>query len=288
VSSPPCSVPDDAPAVSVRGGAVRLGSRTIWSRVDVTVARGEFTAILGPNGAGKSTLLKVLLGMLPLSEGTAAVLGTDPGSARDRIGYLPQHRDLAAAERIRATEIVRLGLTGDHWGIPLPLIGRARRRQETRRIDEVIELVGASAYARRPFAELSGGEQQRVLIAQAVVRNPDLLILDEPLDSLDLPNQAAVVRLIREVCSAQRVAALLVAHDVNPMLPALDHVVYIANGRAFQGPVREVITSDNLSALFGVPIEVLTTRDGRLVVVGQPEAPHHHGHRHDHSHHLDP
>jgi zinc/manganese transport system ATP-binding protein len=272
-----------ASVVEVRGGAVRLGSRTIWSDVDVRVERGEFTAILGPNGAGKSTLLKVLLGLLPLSAGHASVLGSDPGSARDRIGYLPQHRDLAAAGRIRAREIVRLGLTGDQWGVPIPMFRRGARRAESRRVDEVIELVGSSSYADRPFSELSGGEQQRVLIAQAVVRKPDLLILDEPLDSLDLPNQAAVVRLIREVCSVQHVAALLVAHDVNPLLSALDHVVYIANGRAFQGPVGEVITSENLTRLFGVPIEVLTARDGRLVVVGQPEAPHHHGHRHDHS-----
>ena len=176
-----------------------------------------------------------------------------------------------------------LGLTGTHWGIPVPLVGRSRRRMESRRIDEVLDLVGAQAYADRAFGELSGGEQQRLLIAQAVIRDPALLILDEPLDSLDLPNQAAVVRLVREVCTARNVAAVLVAHDVNPLLPVLDHVVYVANGRAFQGPVREVITTENLTALFGVPIEVLTTRDGRLVVVGQPEAPHHHGHRHDHN-----
>ena len=278
----PAEAAESDPVVVVRGGAVRIGSRTIWSDVDIRVERGQFAAILGPNGAGKSTLLKVLLGLLPLSEGTATVLGTTPGSASDRIGYLPQHRDLAAAGRIRAREIVRLGLTGDHWGMPLPLVRRATRRAESRRVAEVIELVGGSSYADRPFAELSGGEQQRILIAQAVIRKPDLLILDEPLDSLDLPNQAAVVRLIREVCSAQKVAALLVAHDVNPLLPALDHVVYIANGHAYEGPVSEVITTENLSSLFGVPIEVLTTRDGRLVVVGHPEAPHHHGHRHDH------
>lgn len=274
--------PADALVVELRDAGVRLGDRTIWSGVSVRIAPGEFTAILGPNGAGKSTLLKVLLGMLPLSTGTAQVLGSAPGVQRDAIGYLPQHRDLAAAGRIQGRELVRLGLTGTHWGIPVPLVGRARRRMESRRIDEVLDLVGAQPYADRAFGELSGGEQQRLMIAQAVIRDPALLILDEPLDSLDLPNQAAVVRLVREVCTARGVAAVLVAHDVNPLLPVLDHVVYVANGRAFQGPVREVITTENLTSLFGVPIEVLTTRDGRLVVVGQPEAPHHHGHRHDH------
>jgi len=279
--------PDAGPVVEVHDAAVRVGGRTIWSQVNVTVAPGQFTAILGPNGAGKSTLLKVLLGMLPLASGSVRVLGAPPGVRRDAIGYLPQHRQLETAARIRAREIVRLGLTGAHWGVPLPLVRRATRRDESRRVDEVIAMVGADAYALRPFGELSGGEQQRILIAQAVVRRPGLLILDEPLDSLDLPNQAAVVGLIREVCTRERVAALLVAHDVNPLLPALDEVVYLANGHAFQGPVHDVITTERLSALFGVPIEVLTTRDGRLVVVGQPEAPHHHGHRHVHADHAD-
>jgi len=276
---------DGGPVVEVRDATVRVGGRTIWSELDMTLAPGEFTAILGPNGAGKSTLLKALLGILPLAAGTARVLGAPPGNRRDQIGYLPQHRQLETAARIRARDIVRLGLTGSHWGVPLPFVRREVRRDEARRVDDAVELVGAEAYADRPFGELSGGEQQRILIAQAVVRRPGLLILDEPLDSLDLPNQAAVVALIREVCSRRNVAALLVAHDVNPLLPALDQVVYIANGHAFQGPVQTVITTESLTALFGVPIEVLTTRDGRRVVVGQPEAPHHHGHRHDHADH---
>jgi zinc/manganese transport system ATP-binding protein len=147
-------------------------------------------------------------------------------------------------------------------------------------VHEVIELVGAGDYAARPIGELSGGEQQRLLIAAALVRRPELLILDEPLDSLDLPNQAAVTALVRRVCSAEQVAVLLVAHDVNPLLGYLDRVVYLGGGRALVGGVEEVITAPGLSALYGAPIEVLRTSDGRLVVVGQPEAPHHHGHRH--------
>jgi zinc/manganese transport system ATP-binding protein len=150
------------------------------------------------------------------------------------------------------------------------------------RVDEAIALVGASAYARRPIGELSGGEQQRLLIAQALVQRPALLILDEPLDSLDLPGQAAVAALLQRICRSGGIAVLLVAHDVNPLLGYLDRVMYLAAGRALEGLVEEVITSERLSALFGVPIEVLRTRDGRLVVVGEPEAPHHHGHRHDH------
>jgi zinc/manganese transport system ATP-binding protein len=144
----------------------------------------------------------------------------------------------------------------------------------------VIELVGAGAYAGRAIGELSGGEQQRLLIAQALVRSPEMLILDEPLDGLYIPNQVAVAALLRRIATDQRVAVLLVAHDVNPLLGYLDRVVYLAAGHALAGPVDEVITAENLSALYGAPIEVLRTSAGRLVVVGSPEAPHYHGDRH--------
>jgi zinc/manganese transport system ATP-binding protein len=147
-------------------------------------------------------------------------------------------------------------------------------------VNEVIELVGATAFAGRPIGHVSGGEQQRLLIAQALVRRPRLLILDEPLDSLDLPNQTAVSALISRICRDHNVTVLLVAHDVNPILPYLDRVVYIAQGGAVSGTPAEVITSSTLTSLYGTPIEVLKTSDGRLVVVGQPEAPAHHSDRH--------
>ena len=146
----------------------------------------------------------------------------------------------------------------------------------------MIGLVGAAAYARRPIGELSGGEQQRLLIAQTLAADPELLLLDEPLDSLDLPNQTAVSALLARICRSEHVAVLLVAHDVNPLLADLDRVVYIAGGRIVSGRPEEVITSETLSGLYGVPIEVLRTSDGRLVVVGQPEAPAHHSDRHAH------
>ena len=146
----------------------------------------------------------------------------------------------------------------------------------------MVELVGAAGYARRPIGELSGGEQQRLLIAQALVRRPDLLLLDEPLDSLDLPNQVAVAALVRRICLEENIAVLLVAHDINPIIGYLDRVVYIAGGRAIEGRPEDVISTETLSGLYGVPIEVLKASDGRLVVVGQPEAPFVHGDRHAH------
>jgi zinc/manganese transport system ATP-binding protein len=273
------------PAVAIEQATVALGGHTVWEQVQITVHQGEFVAILGPNGAGKSTLLKVILGLLPLTSGRAGVLGVPAGRANDQIGYLPQRRTFDAATRIRGIDIVRLGLQGARWGLPLPLPDRfasSTRRQASARVQEVIELVGASEYASRPIGELSGGEQQRLLIAQALVRRPRMLVLDEPLDSLDLANQAAVAALVQRVCRQEGVAVLLVAHDVNPLLDYLDRVVYLAGGRAVEGAVREVITSETLSRLYGTAIEVLHTTDGRLVVVGQPEAPFHHAPRHEH------
>jgi zinc/manganese transport system ATP-binding protein len=268
--------------VRFQDAAVRLGRRTIWSDVTLSVAAGEFVAVLGPNGVGKSTLVKAALGLVPLSAGTATVLGRAPGAAGHDIGYLPQRRSFDRGLRVRGIDIVRLGADGDRWGTPMPtsLPFFRSRRQERARVDEVIELVGASGYARRPIGEVSGGEQQRLLIAQALVRRPQLLLLDEPLDSLDLPNQASVAALVEQVCRDEGVAVMIVAHDVNPILPYLDRVVYIARGGAVAGPVTEVITSETLTALYETPIEVLRTSDARLVVVGQPEAPAHHSDRH--------
>jgi zinc/manganese transport system ATP-binding protein len=268
------------PAVAFERAAVRLGGRTIWSDLSLSIAHGEFVAILGPNGAGKSTLIKAVLGLLPLASGRVSVLGRRAGEANDRIGYLPQRRNFDADTRIRGLDIVKLGLDGARWGVPIP--GLPSRAREATRVAEVLELVDATGYARKPIGELSGGEQQRLLIAQALVRRPGLLLLDEPLDSLDLPNQAAVAALVRRICREEKVAVLLVAHDINPILSYLDRVVYIAGGTAVTGSPEEVISSATLSRLYGAPIEVLRASDGRLVVVGQPEAPFVHGDRHAH------
>ena len=268
------------------GAAVELGGRQVWGDVDLAIGPGEFVAVLGPNGVGKSTLIKAVLGLLPLTAGELIVLGDRPGARNRDIGYLPQRRSFDAGLRVRGVDVVRLGIDGDRWGTPVPLSRRfsARRREEDRRVADVIDLVGASAFADRPIGAMSGGEQQRLLIAQALVRRPSVLLLDEPLDSLDLPNQAAIAALISTVCREQDVTVLLVAHDANPIVGYLDRVVYLAHGGAVTGTPEEVITSETLTALYGTPIEVLQTSDGRLVVVGQPEAPAHHSDRHDHDH----
>jgi zinc/manganese transport system ATP-binding protein len=277
------SVGHDPAVVEIVDATVTLGGRTIWSRLTARVAAGEFVAVLGPNGVGKSTLLKAILGLQSLASGHIDVLGLRQGNsagARNRdIGYLPQRQTYDSNMRIRGVDVVRLGVDGDRWGIPLP--GRASRAA-SRRVDELVELVGAGAYAKRPIGTLSGGEQQRLLIAAALAHRPKVLLLDEPLDSLDLPNQAAVAALIARISSSENMAVMMVAHDVNPILSYLDRVIYLAAGGAMEGPPEQIITSECLTGLYGTPIEVLKTSDGRLVVVGSPEEPFAHAGRHGH------
>jgi zinc/manganese transport system ATP-binding protein len=268
--------------LEVRDAAVTIGDRVIWKGVDLDVAAGEFVAVLGPNGVGKSTLIKAALGLIPLAAGQIKVLGRPPGTVGRDVGYLPQRRNFDPGLRVRGVDVVRLGLDGQRWGFPVPGLDRlsARRRDDNRRVRDAIERVGASSYSNRPIGQLSGGEQQRLLIAQALIRRPRLLLLDEPLDSLDLPNQASVASVISTISREEQVTVLIVAHDVNPILPYVDRVVYLAGGGAACGPVASVITNETLSRLYDTPIEVLQTSDGRLVVVGQPEPPAHHIDRH--------
>jgi zinc/manganese transport system ATP-binding protein len=267
----------DAPiaeeVISLHSAAARVGDRTLWSEVDLTLRAGQFMAVLGPNGVGKTTLIKVILGLMPLSAGSLELLGHRPGQENHRAGYLPQRRALDPSLRVRGVDLVRLGLDGDRWGVPLPgaALFSERSRQRDAHVRHVIGLVGAAGFADRPIGQLSGGEQQRLLIAQALVRDPAVLLLDEPLEGLDMPSQASITALVSRICREEHIAVLMVAHDVNPLLPYLDLVAYVGEGRIVSGAPEAVVTSDTLSRLYGTQIDVVRTPDGRLAVLGQPE-----------------
>ncbi|HEY8745805.1 MAG TPA: metal ABC transporter ATP-binding protein [Chloroflexota bacterium] len=267
---------DAGSVLELDGAAAHIAGRTIWRDLQLTVRAGEFVAVLGPNGAGKSTLLKVILGSLPLSAGRVRVLGAPARRGNPAIAYLPQRRSFDADVRIRGRDLVRLGLDGARWGIPVPWLrrllgGGVQVRDEEQRVQVALETVGATAYADRPIGEVSGGEQQRLLIAQALITRPRLLLLDEPFESLDLAHQQSIAALIHRVGRAHGISVLLVAHDVNPILPYLDRVLYVARGHTAAGTPAAIMTSETLSQLYGAPVEVLRAGDGRIVVVGQPE-----------------
>jgi zinc/manganese transport system ATP-binding protein len=270
----PAGTPAGPPAVRLHDVAARVAGRTLFHDVTLDIGAGEFVALLGPNGAGKSTLVKMLLGLHPLAAGRIEVLGRPAGRAGDEIGYLPQRRAFDPSIRVRGIDLVRLGWDGHRWGVPAPWRRwTSAGRTADDRIRQVIDLVGASGYAYRGIGEVSGGEQQRLLIAQALVRRPNLLLLDEPLDSLDLPNQQAIAALVAHVCRTEQVTVVMVSHDVNPILAHLDRVVYLGAGGVLSGPPAKVITSEALTGLYGTSVDVLRTGDGRLVVVGQPDQP---------------
>lgn len=266
------TAPDTAPssgyAFALHQVAVRLGRRTIWQGADVQIAAGEMVAVLGPNGAGKSTLLRLLLGLLAPSAGTVQVLGRAPRRGSPAIGYVPQRRTLDPDLPVRGRDIVMLGLDGLRWGVPLPARFSAARRRRESLVDEAIASVDASAYAERPIGKLSGGEQQRLLLAQALVGKPQLLLLDEPLASLDLRSQVAISALVARLARERHMTVVMVTHDVNPVLPFVDTVAYVARGEVLAGRPQDVITTAQLSRLYDAPVEVVRDSQGRVFVVG--------------------
>ncbi len=258
----------NANMVAFRDVAVQLGNRTIWRQATFQVAPGEFVAILGPNGAGKSTLLRLLLGLVRPSAGSVSVLGRAPRRGNPAIGYVPQRRLLEADLPVRGRDLVMLGLNGLRWGFSLP--GPTLRQQQSR-VAQALEAVEATAYADRPIGQLSGGEQQRLFLAQALVGRPRLLLLDEPLASLDLRSQGGIAHLVARLAREQGFTVLIVTHDVNPVLPVVDRVLYIARGQVAIGTVDEIITTQKLSSLYEAPVEVVHDSLGRIFVVGLEE-----------------
>ncbi|TAM70791.1 MAG: ATP-binding cassette domain-containing protein [Microbacteriaceae bacterium] len=253
----------------------------LWSGLDLDVRPGEFVAILGANGTGKSSLLKVILGKQRLSSGKASFLGQPVRRGNRRIGYVPQQRLADEGTPLRARDLLMLAIDGHRWGPALP--SRARRA----RADAVLESIGASGYARVPIATLSGGEQQRLRVGQALADDPRLLLCDEPLLSLDLAYQRAICELIDINRREKAIGVLFVTHDINPILGMVDRVLYLAGGRFRIGTPDDVLRSDVLSELYGSPVEVIRTH-GRVIVIGTTDVGHeHHDELHDPAYDVD-
>jgi zinc/manganese transport system ATP-binding protein len=261
--------------VSVDALALRFGDRTLWEGLSFDLQQGEFLAVLGPNGTGKTSLIRILLGLLEPSEGRVLVNGRAPAEGRQHVGYVPQQRAFDRDLALRARDLVRLGLDGHRWGIGrLDADGRART-------ERALASVGASDYANAPVGRLSGGEQQRLRIAQALVADPTLLLADEPLLSLDLAYQHTITGLLDDRRRSAGTPVLFVTHDINPVLEMVDKVLYLAPGSWAIGAPDEVLTSETLTKLYGTDVDVLRVR-GRVVVVGTPDDQHVHHLDHEH------
>ncbi|WGW14117.1 ABC transporter ATP-binding protein [Saxibacter everestensis] len=253
----------------LEAAALRFGDRTLWSDVNLDVRPGEFLAILGPNGSGKTSLLRVLLGQLKLSSGDIRIAGKPVTRGNPAVGYIPQQKNLDPNTPLRGRDLVRMGVDGHKWGMGLR--GRVIRQQ----VDSLLDAVGATDYADSPVGLLSGGEQQRLRVAQALASDPQLLLCDEPLLSLDLHHQRVVSALIDQRRREHDTAVLFVTHEVNPILDLVDRVLYLVNGQFRIGTPDEVMNSETLSELYGTTIEVFEAA-GRLIIVGADDNHAHH------------
>jgi zinc/manganese transport system ATP-binding protein len=276
-------------ALEVDRVTLELGGRTILDDASFAVKNGEFIGVLGPNGAGKTTLMRALLGLVPVASGKIRVHGETVMRGNPSIGYMPQIRSGLANRRVLGRDFVAMAADGHRWGLP------HRNASVRRDVERVLDLVGATQLAARPLSELSGGERQRLLLAQCLLGNPHLLLLDEPLISLDPRHQTGVVELVRRVQRELDITVLFSAHELNPLLNSLDRVLYLGNGRAALGTVDEVISKPVLSKLYGSPIDVMRVNGRIFVMSGDVEIDkldhaheegdeHAHEHSHEHSH----
>ena len=254
------------PVLRLRDAALAYGPRRLWSGLTLDVRPGEFVAVLGANGSGKTSLLRVILGLQQLNAGSLRIAGRPAGRGSRDIGYIQQQRRIDPLTSLRAKDVVRQGLDGHRWGFGRP------GRVPWRRVEEVLASVEADRFADTPIGVLSGGEQQRVRIAQALVADPAVLLCDEPLLSLDLASQRTITSLVDRRRREHGTAVVFVTHEINPVLPYVDRVLYLAGGGFRVGTVDQVLNSATLSDLYGAPVEVVRSR-GRILVAGVPEAP---------------
>lgn len=254
--------------VATENLSLRIGERLLWSNVSFRLGRGELLAVLGPNGVGKTSLLRVLLGLQRPTNGRVRIDGEDPQRRRSCIGYVRQQQSFDRDIVLRGRDLVGLGLDGHRFGVGL------RSATHRERVERALADTGSTAYANVAVGRLSGGEQQRLRIAQALVSQPRVVLTDEPLLSLDLAYQRIVVDLLDRYRRESGAPLVFVTHDVNPVLPTVTRVLYLAERSWAIGTVEEVMTSETLSRLYATEVDVLHVR-GRIVVIGTPDDGHH-------------
>lgn len=264
-------------AVDLQHATLRIGGRTVLSDVSFAIRPGEFIGVLGPNGSGKTTLMRAILGLCPPVAGTLTVFGQTPRRGEPSIGYLPQTRTVIPDLRIRGLDFIAAALNGHRWGLP------TRNDADERTIGAALEAVGARELAMRPLSEMSGGERQRLLLAQALIGQPKMLLLDEPLIMLDARHQEVAIDVVRKVCRECGVTVLFSAHELNQLMGAVDRVLYLGHGQAALGAIDEVVTAPVLSRLYGTDIEVIRAA-GRIFVMSRGQDLERVAHMHDHEH----
>lgn len=247
--------------ISAEAVSAGYPGNVVWRNATFDVGRGEFVAVIGPNGAGKTTLFRLLLGLQKPITGVLRIFDLDPKKGNTRIGYVPQRHVFDSESNIESLELVRLGLSGERWGLTFSTDDRKAGL-------DALESVGGAELAHRSLGNLSGGELQRVFLAEALVSSPEILLLDEPLSNLDIRRERELLNVINGIVRNRSVTALLIAHNINPLLPFLDKVVYIANGKVATGKPSAVLTSESLSALYGVEVEVLRDTRGNVAIIG--------------------
>ena len=263
--------------VELDHATIRIGGRTVLADASFAINAGEFIGVLGPNGAGKTTLMRAILGLLPPSAGTLRVFGRAPQRGDRGIGYLPQVRTVLPDLRVRGLDFIGSSLHGERWGLP------SLSRYDRGMIEETLDAVGARDLAKRPLSDMSGGERQRLLLAQSLIGSPKLLLLDEPLISLDARHQEVAIDVVRKVCRERKITVLFSAHELNQLLGTLDRVLYLGNGHAVLGAAEEVVTAPVLSRLFGTDISVVRA-DGHIFVISRSRDVERVDHVHEHGH----
>ena len=263
--------------VELDHATIGIGGRIVLADASFAIQAGEFIGVLGPNGAGKTTLMRAILGLLSPSAGAVRVFGSSPQRGDRTIGYLPQVRTVLPDLRVRGLDFIGSSLHGERWGLP------SLRRHDRHMVEETLNAVGVRDLAARPLSAMSGGERQRLLLAQALVGSPKLLLLDEPLISLDQRHQEVVIDVVRKVCRERGITVLFSAHELNQLLGTLDRVLYLGNRQAVLGTVDEVISAPVLSRLYGTDIQVVRA-EGHIFVMSRGRDVEVSDHQHDHDH----